>query len=163
MLATLEILLPVFGLILAGFACRRRGVLGPNAASELNRFVAWLALPALLFDTMARATWQQLDQPALVATFSIGCVSVFLLILVMRLMRRTSVRDKTYLEAAYPLAMLELGHAHGSSSCAPPGNHKKSFARRIGCLKNMKYMVRTTMQLNTPATTTPTPLGAAWP
>ncbi|MFL6703877.1 MAG: AEC family transporter, partial [Paraburkholderia graminis] len=63
MLATLEILLPVFGLIFAGFACRRRGVLGPNSASELNRFVVWLALPALLFDTMARATWEQLYQP----------------------------------------------------------------------------------------------------
>src|SRR4051794_27441276 len=54
MLATLKILLPVFGLIFAGFACRRRGLLGPNSASELNRFVVWLALPALLFDTMAR-------------------------------------------------------------------------------------------------------------
>ena len=77
MLATLEILLPVFGLIFAGFACRRRNVLGPNSASELNRFVVWLALPALLFDTMAHATWQQLYQPAFVATFSIACVSVF--------------------------------------------------------------------------------------
>ena len=71
MLSTLEILLPVFGLIFAGFACRRRGVLGPNSASELNRFVVWLALPALLFDIMAHATWHQLYQPAFVATFSI--------------------------------------------------------------------------------------------
>lgn len=59
----------MFGLIFAGFACRRRGVLGPNSASELNRFVVWLALPALLFDTMAHATWQQLYQPAFVAAF----------------------------------------------------------------------------------------------
>ena len=29
-------------------------VLGPAAASELNRFVVWLALPALLFQIMAR-------------------------------------------------------------------------------------------------------------
>src|ERR1700744_4753265 len=63
MLSTLEILLPVFALIFAGFACRRRNLLGPAAASELNRFVVWLALPALLFHTMAHATWQQLDQP----------------------------------------------------------------------------------------------------
>jgi predicted permease len=93
MLATLEILLPVFGLIFAGFACRRRGVLGPNSASELNRFVVWLALPALLFDTMAHATWQQLYQPAFVAVFSIGCISVFLLILVMRLMSGRHLAD----------------------------------------------------------------------
>ncbi|MFP3570677.1 AEC family transporter, partial [Paraburkholderia sp. SIMBA_030] len=55
MLSAVSILLPVFGLIFAGFACRRFGVLGPAAASELNRFVVWLALPALLFDILAHA------------------------------------------------------------------------------------------------------------
>ena len=55
MLSTVSILLPVFGLIFAGFASRRFGVLGPASASELNRFVVWLALPALLFDTLAHA------------------------------------------------------------------------------------------------------------
>lgn len=85
MLSIFEILLPVFALILAGFVCRRSGVLGPNAASELNRFVVWLALPALLFDTMAHATWQQLDQPAFIATFSIACAGAFVVILVTRL------------------------------------------------------------------------------
>ncbi|HZZ10269.1 MAG TPA: AEC family transporter [Paraburkholderia sp.] len=104
MLATLEILLPVFGLIFAGFACRRRGVLGPNSASELNRFVVWLALPALLFDTMARATWQQLYQPAFVATFSIACVVVFVLILAMRLMSGRHLADASVdaIAASYP-------------------------------------------------------------
>ena len=57
MLSSFQILFPVFGLVFAGFACRRRGVLGPSAASELNRFVVWLALPVLLFDIAARATW----------------------------------------------------------------------------------------------------------
>ena len=104
MLATLEILLPVFGLIFAGFACRRRGVLGPESASELNRFVVWLALPALLFDTMARATWQQLYQPAFVATFTISCVVVFVLILAMRLMNRQHLADASVdaIAASYP-------------------------------------------------------------
>ncbi|WP_144113119.1 AEC family transporter [Paraburkholderia sp. BCC1886] len=104
MLATLEILLPVFGLILAGFACRRGGVLGPNSASELNRFVVWLALPALLFDTMARATWQQLYQPAFVATFSIACVAVFGLILAVRLMNGQHLADASVdaIAASYP-------------------------------------------------------------
>lgn len=104
MLATLEILLPVFGLILAGFACRRRGVLGPNAASELNRFVVWLALPALLFDTMAHATWHQLYQPAFVATFAIVCAAVFVLILVMRLASGRHLADASVdaIAASYP-------------------------------------------------------------
>ncbi|MGF6572035.1 malonate transporter [Paraburkholderia sp. GAS333] len=104
MFATLEILLPVFGLILAGFACRRSGVLGPNSASELNRFVVWLALPALLFDTMAHATWQQLYQPAFVAAFSIGCVVVFALILAARLISGRHLADASVdaIAASYP-------------------------------------------------------------
>jgi predicted permease len=104
MLATLEILLPVFGLIFAGFACRRRGVLGPNSASELNRFVVWLALPALLFDTMAHATWHQLYQPAFVASFSIACVAVFALILALRLRNRRHLADASVdaIAASYP-------------------------------------------------------------
>jgi malonate transporter len=104
MLATLEILLPVFGLIFAGFACRRRGVLGPNAASELNRFVVWLALPALLFDTMAHATWHQLYQPAFVATFSIACAGVFALILALRLFNGRHLADASVdaIAASYP-------------------------------------------------------------
>jgi predicted permease len=104
MLATLEILLPVFGLILAGFACRRSGVLGPNSASELNRFVVWLALPALLFDTMAHATWQQLYQPAFVAAFSIACVVVFALILATRLLSGRHLADASVdaIAASYP-------------------------------------------------------------
>jgi malonate transporter len=125
MLSTLEILIPVFALILAGFACRRCGVLGPNAASELNRFVVWLALPALLFDTMARATWQQLDQPAFIATFSIACAGAFVLILASRLLGGLHLADASIeaIAAAYPntgyigfpLCMI----AFGTSSLTP--------------------------------------------
>lgn len=104
MLSTLEILLPVFGLIFAGFACRRRDVLGPAAASELNRFVVWLALPALLFDTMAHATWHQLYQPAFVATFALTCAGVFVLILAVRLMSGRHLADASVdaIAASYP-------------------------------------------------------------
>ncbi|SOE99396.1 hypothetical protein SAMN05446635_7410 [Burkholderia sp. OK233] len=121
MLATLEILLPVFGLIFAGFACRRRGVLGPNSASELNRFVVWLALPALLFDTMAHATWQQLYQPGFVAAFSIGCLGAFLPILAMRMIGGRHLADASVdaIAASYPntgyigfpLGMIAFGSA----------------------------------------------------
>lgn len=121
MFATLEILLPVFGLILAGFACRRRGLLGPNSASELNRFVVWLALPALLFDTMAHATWQQLYQPAFVAAFSIGCIGAFLPILALRMLSGQHLADASVdaIAASYPntgyigfpLGMIAFGSA----------------------------------------------------
>jgi hypothetical protein len=121
MLSTLQILLPVFGLIFAGFACRKRNLLGPAAASELNRFVVWLALPALLFDSMAHATWQELDQPAFIATFSLACAVVFVLILAARLMSGRHLADASvdaiagsYPNTGYigfPLLMIVFGRA----------------------------------------------------
>jgi malonate transporter and related proteins len=69
MLTTFLILLPVFALILAGYLCRRRGLLGPAAASEINRFVVWLALPALLFDIMAHTAWHAIWQPGFFWSF----------------------------------------------------------------------------------------------
>jgi len=77
MLSTLLIVLPVFALILTGWVARRLGVLGPHAAGELNRFVVYLALPALLFDIVARATPAEIWQPGFIASFGIGCVVVF--------------------------------------------------------------------------------------
>jgi predicted permease len=84
MLSTLQILIPIFALILAGYVVRRRGVLGPGACTELNRFVFWLAFPALLFQIMAHASWQQLYQPAFVASFGLACGAVFVLVLAWR-------------------------------------------------------------------------------
>ncbi|SIO48207.1 AEC family transporter [Paraburkholderia phenazinium] len=121
MLSTLEILLPVFGLIFAGFVCRKRGLLGPTAASELNRFVVWLALPALLFDIMAHATWHQLYQPAFVATFALSCSVVFVLILMVRLLSGRPLADASvdaiagsYPNTGYigfPLCLIAFGQA----------------------------------------------------
>ncbi len=71
------ILLPIFGLILAGYACGRRGWLGPGATDSLNRFVVRLALPAELFDSMARVTRAELDHPSFIAAFSVGMLLTF--------------------------------------------------------------------------------------
>jgi malonate transporter len=121
MLSTFEILLPVFGLIAAGFACRRCGVLGPTAASELNRFVVWLALPALLFDIMAHATWHQLYQPGFVATFGLACAAMFALTLIVQLLRGRHLADASidavaasYSNVGYigfPLCLIVFGAA----------------------------------------------------
>ena len=55
MLTPLLTVLPIFALIFAGWLARRLGALGPQSTSELNRFVVWLALPALLFHIVATA------------------------------------------------------------------------------------------------------------
>lgn len=121
MLSTLAILFPVFGLILAGYVCRKRGVLGSSACSELNKFVVWLALPALLFHSMAHATWQELDQPGFAAAFGLACAAVFALTLGWRLWRGSHLADASveaiaasYSNTGYigfPLCLVVFGNA----------------------------------------------------
>ncbi|PNU06265.1 transporter [Novosphingobium guangzhouense] len=79
MTSILGIVLPIFSLIFAGWLVRRIGVMGPHATSELNRFVVYLALPALLFDIVARSSWHELWQPNFVAVFTLSTMAVFIL------------------------------------------------------------------------------------
>lgn len=53
--------LPVFALILTGWLAARFRVLGPAATDALNRYVAYLSLPALLFRAMAQADLAQMS------------------------------------------------------------------------------------------------------
>jgi malonate transporter len=72
-----EAVLPLFSLILTGYVCGRRGVLGAQAIDSLNLFVVWLALPALLFQALAEARWSELNQPAFVAAVALGMLATF--------------------------------------------------------------------------------------
>jgi len=93
MFAPLLIVLPIFGLIFAGWLVRRLQVLGPHATTELNRFVVYLALPALLFDIIAHAKWADVWQPGFIAAFGLGAGLIFLLTLAMRLRRPRHLAD----------------------------------------------------------------------
>ena len=77
MLSIVTIVFPIFALIAAGFFSRRTNLLGVSSATELNRFVVYLALPALLFEIMAGTHWRQLNQPGFIAAFGIGVAVVF--------------------------------------------------------------------------------------
>jgi predicted permease len=46
MLVILDVVVPVFGVILAGWLCGRFGLLGEACSEALNRFVYFVALPA---------------------------------------------------------------------------------------------------------------------
>ncbi len=98
------IILPIFGLIFAGYVCRKFNKLGSTAALELNKFVVYLALPALLFNIMAKTPWSSLDQPAFIAAFGIGSAVVFGVTLIVRLMQSRHLADASIdrLNAAYP-------------------------------------------------------------
>nr|WP_288453821.1 AEC family transporter [uncultured Pseudomonas sp.] len=120
MASVLNVILPVFALILAGFACRRLGLLGASAASEINRMVVWLCLPALLFEAMATVVWDEIWQPGFILAYGIATLGLFALVLLWRL-RSTSLADASVqgLSASYantgymgiPLCLLVFGDA----------------------------------------------------
>lgn len=88
-LAILFIILPIFGLILAGWALRRAGVFNAQTTAELNRFVIWLALPALMFDIVAGARWADIWRPGFIAAFGGGVAVIFAVtLLIARILRR---------------------------------------------------------------------------
>lgn len=119
MASVLDIILPVFTLILAGFVCRRLGLLGPNAASEINRMVVWLCLPALLFEAMATVVWKQIWQPGFIISYGLSTVGLFAITLVWRLRHTGNLVDASVqgLSASYantgymgiPLCLLVFG------------------------------------------------------
>jgi len=119
MSAVVNVVLPVFALIFLGYLCRRTGRMGPSGASELNRFVVWLGLPALLFSVVANSSWDELWQPGFIVAFTVGCFGVFAFTLFYRLLQKQPLVDASldalgasYANTGYigiPLCMLVLG------------------------------------------------------
>jgi malonate transporter len=113
------VVLPIFALILLGYVCRKTNRLGERAASELNRMVVWLCLPALLFKVTATSTWDEIWQPGFVISFTAGCMLVFFATLAWRLLRRHSQAEASldglgasYANTGYigiPLCLLVFG------------------------------------------------------
>ncbi len=79
MTAIVDSFFPLLALILLGWFLRRRGLIGAGAARELTAFVVWLALPSLLFEGIAGASWQQLWQPKFVVAYAGAMVATFVL------------------------------------------------------------------------------------
>lgn len=77
MLTLFTIVLPVFGLIVAGFVTRRLGWFGASANVELSRFVVNLALPALLFDVTVHTDFSQFNEPGFMLAFG-GAAAIVL-------------------------------------------------------------------------------------
>lgn len=121
MSSVIHVLMPIFGLILAGYLCLRSRCFGPTAAAELNKFVVWLCLPALLFESTATASWSALWHPQFVAVSVLGTMGVFVITLLWRLRGERGLADASIdgLSAAYantgyigiPLCLLVFGHA----------------------------------------------------
>lgn len=80
--AVINVVFPVFGIILAGYLAGRHRILGQESSEALNRFVYFFALPALLFLGMARVPIAQVFNAPFIATFMGGVVIVYAIALV---------------------------------------------------------------------------------
>jgi malonate transporter and related proteins len=79
MQAVLNAALPLFGLIVTGYLCGRFAMFSRAATNILNRFAVYLALPALMFVTMAKMTPGEEGQAGFSLAFGGGIAATFAL------------------------------------------------------------------------------------
>ncbi|MDQ9022954.1 AEC family transporter [Acinetobacter sichuanensis] len=88
MLEIFSIVLPIFLIIFLGYLSRASGKLGEHAASELNKAVVWIFLPALLFKICATSHISEVWNTGFVISYVMGCILVFFAILFWRLAQK---------------------------------------------------------------------------
>jgi len=77
--AILNVALPIFGVVLAGYLAGRWRILGGDSTAALNAFVSYFALPVLFFGTLARTPVAAVLDPGLMLGFGIVVLATFLL------------------------------------------------------------------------------------
>lgn len=83
--AILNVVFPVFGLMLAGYLVGRAGLLGEDSGRALNGFVYYVALPALFFGSMAEVPLQHIFNWPLILAFGGGTLITFIFSIVVAL------------------------------------------------------------------------------
>ena len=78
MTAVVNVVIPVFAIILVGYLCGRLKLLGPASSDALNLYVYWVALPALFFVGIAKAPIAQVLDWNLIGAYLLGLFWVFL-------------------------------------------------------------------------------------
>ena len=96
MAPVVNVVLPVFALILVGYLAGRFRLLGDASSEALNRFVYYVALPAMFFASLARLQPREIFDIPFLAAYGGGQMAVF--------------------AAAFVLA--RLLHRHGSSEAS---------------------------------------------
>lgn len=74
-----NIVIPVFAIVAAGYICGLRKLLGVESSEALNGFVYWVALPALLFNAMAAVDLQEVWNGHFIAAFTTATVATWVL------------------------------------------------------------------------------------
>ena len=76
-----DIALPVFAIMLAGYIAGRTNLLGEASSYALNAFVYWFALPPLLFLATAQVPLDRIVNLPFIASFGGGLVATFIIAL----------------------------------------------------------------------------------
>jgi malonate transporter and related proteins len=85
--ALINVVIPVFGIILTGYLAGRFDVLGTESAAALNRFVYYFAIPAALFIFAARAPIDRIFNWPFIGAFASGAVLTLLIALIVGRLR----------------------------------------------------------------------------
>jgi hypothetical protein len=80
--ALINVVIPVFGIVLTGYLAGRLEVLGADSAAALNRFVYYFAFPAALFVFAARAPIDKTFNWPFIGAFVSGSVLTLLIALI---------------------------------------------------------------------------------
>ncbi|MFW6216751.1 MAG: AEC family transporter [Desulfohalobiaceae bacterium] len=95
-------ILPIFVVILTGMLLRRYAFLPQEILGPLNRLVFYLAIPAMIFQKVASASWQEHFQPEALAAVLIPVGVIFLLLLALsRLLRIPAQEQGTFVQCSY--------------------------------------------------------------
>ncbi|RYB02627.1 AEC family transporter [Lichenibacterium ramalinae] len=121
MQSVIDAVLPVFALIGIGYLAAASGVLDAGVTDALNRFVVWLALPALLFAATAKMSFADIDHPGFAVASGGAMAATFGLSMVLDRRRGKRLADRAIegLDAAYansgflgiPLGLALFGNA----------------------------------------------------
>jgi len=94
MLPVVNVVLPVFAIMAAGYLCGRLGLLGEGSSQALNGFVYYVALPALFFIATARVPVEQVLNGPFLAAYGGGAIAIVLLAAIVgRLVFRLKLAD----------------------------------------------------------------------
>jgi len=77
--ATVNIVLPLFAILLAGYFAGRSGLFGDSSSAVLNRFVFMVSLPALVFVSLSRVTVDQFFNWPFLGTLGGGMLATYLI------------------------------------------------------------------------------------
>ncbi|MEZ5834052.1 MAG: AEC family transporter [Dongiaceae bacterium] len=82
MQAVVNVVIPVFAIVLAGYACGRLRLLGTGGSEALNGFVYFAALPALFFGSLAKVELSQIFNWPYLSAYLLGIAATALAALV---------------------------------------------------------------------------------